>query len=159
MKTRNLKGKITVGVLLLIICGCAFFGEMLKLYNTIWWWDVMLHFVSGATFAIIGFMLANKLSRHTVSPLLAALFAFSFAVTLGVMWEIFEFIMDSLRQMNMQRWMFMPIPDSSAWARAVELRGAGLIDTMKDLIVGTISGLIAAVIGYVYLKRKIKKEP
>lgn len=119
----------------------------------------MLHSVSGATFAIIGFMLASKLSKHTVSPLLAALFAFSFAVTLGVMWEIFEFIMDSLRQMNMQRWMFMPIPDSAAWARAVELRGAGLIDTMKDLIVGAISGLIAAVIGYVYLKRKIKKEP
>ena len=146
----------------------------------------MLHSLSGATFAIIGFMLqarlhrsraeicenipprganictnqneSGKLGLRTVSPLLAALFAFSFAVTLGVMWEIFEFIMDSLRQMNMQRWMFMPIPDSGTWANAVELRGAGLIDTMKDLIVGTTSGLIAAVIGYCYLKRKIKKE-
>ena len=153
-----MKNKIIVGVLILFICACSFFGEMLKLYDTVWWWDIMLHTVSGATFAIIGFMLAKKLSKHTVSPLLAALFAFFFAVTIGVFWEVFEFIRDSLRYTNMQRWQFMPVPNNAEWLKeTMILRGSGLIDTMKDLIFGMISALVASVVGYFYLRRKLKK--
>ena len=150
-----MKNKIIVGLLLLFICGCSFFGEMLKLYDRIWWWDVMLHIVSGATFVIIGFMLAGKLNKHTVSPLLAALFAFSFAVMLGVLWEVFEFVRDSNSQTNMQRWQFMPIPQNAGWLEeTMALRGSGLIDTMKDLIFGMLSAMVASVIGYFRLKRK-----
>ena len=159
MRIKNLKGKIVVGILLLFVGVCAFFGERLKLYDTIWWWDVMLHIVSGVAFSMLGFMIAAKLSKHSISPLLAALFAFTFAVTVGVGWEIYEFVMDSFRGTNMQRWMFMPIPESAEWlSETMALRGSGLIDTMKDLIAGTASALVTAVIGYFCLKRKEKKS-
>lgn len=115
----------------------------------------MLHIVSGATFVIIGFMLAKKLGKQAMSPLLAAIFAFSFATTVGVLWEVFEFIRDSISSTNMQRWMFMPMPNNSEWLeRTVALRGSGLIDTMKDLIFGMVSALIASVIGYWRFKKR-----
>ena len=116
----------------------------------------MLHAVSGIAAAMVGFMIAAKLGSGAIPPLFAALFAFTFATTIAVTWEIYEFIMDSIRNSNMQRWQFMPIPggiidDSCA-------RGPGLIDTMKDLIVGTFSGLITAVVGYFCLKQKYNSD-
>ena len=153
-----MKNKIIVGGLLLFIGACSFLGETLKLYDTIWWWDIMLHTVSGTTFAIIGFMIARKFGKGILPPLFIALFAFLFSVTVGVLWEVFEFVRDSISHTNMQRWMFMPIPDNAEWLYdTVALRGSGLIDTMKDLIFGIVSALVTAVIGYWRLKRKNKK--
>ena len=158
MQIRNLKGKVVAGILLLFVAICAFLGEHMKLYDTIWWWDVMLHIVSGVAFTMIGFMLVGKLSKNSISPLLAALFAFTFAVTIGVAWEIYEFVMDSIRNTNMQRWVFMPIPENAEWlSSTMAMRGDGLVDTMKDLIVGMASALVTSVIGYFYLKKKVPR--
>jgi len=145
--------------MLLFIAVCAFFGETRKLYDTIWWWDIMLHTVSGTAVVMIGFMLARKFGGNVMPPLFMALFAFTLSVTAGVLWEFYEFIMDSIRQTNMQRWMFMPVPENAEWlSQTVELRGSGLIDTMKDLIVGAGSSLITAVIGYFWLKKMESKH-
>ena len=146
-----MKSKIAVGVLVVFICVCAFIGERMKLYDTIWWWDVMLHAVSGIAAAMVGFIIAANLGRSVISPFFAALFAFTFATTIAVTWEIYEFIIDSIRHTNMQRWQFMPVPGNIM--NYGEGRSPGLIDTMKDLIIGIASGLLTAVVGYIYLKK------
>ena len=68
-----------------------------------------------------------------IKPNFMAIFAFTFAVSLGVVWEIFEFFMDQLFNMNMQ--------------------GSGLVDTMWDLIVDSIGALAISVLGAIYYKR------
>ena len=118
----------------------------------------MLHFVSGVTFAIVGFILAKKLGKGTAPPIFIALFALTFAVTAGVMWEIFEFVADSLRGSNMQRWIAGT--DSAAELGFGGNRLAwGLTDTMKDLIVGTVAALLSAAIIYFGQKKKWLTKP
>lgn len=152
-----MKSKETVVLLIVFIGVCSFLGDRLELFYTIWWWDVMLHFVAGITFAMIGFMLAKRLGKHSISPLFAALFAFTFAVTALVLWEIYEFTVDSLCLTNMQHWI--PGTDTAEnLGFGGDRQAPGLIDTMKDLIVGSTGALITAVIGGCYLRRKEKAQ-
>ena len=74
------------------------------------------------------------------TPIFISLFAFSFAVTIGTFWEIFEFTMDQLLNLNMQKPM---MGDPS-----------GLTDTMWDMIVNAIGAFIISFMGWLYLKRK-----
>jgi len=69
-----------------------------------------------------------------------SLFAFLFAVTIGTLWEIFEFFMDQLFGFNMQKPM---MGDPS-----------GLTDTMWDMIVNATGAFIISFVGWWYLKRK-----
>jgi uncharacterized membrane protein YjdF len=59
-----------------------------------------------------------------MNPGFVALFAFVFAIALGTLWEIFEFAMDQIFGLEMQKPMF---GDPS-----------GLTDTMWDMIVNAI---------------------
>lgn len=120
-----------------------FLGEVHGYYTRFWWWDVALHTISGFLLGIIGFLLVYLLneSEHISMHMRAgfvAFFAFLFALGIGALWEIFEFSMDSLFGMNMQKPM---LGDPS-----------GLTDTMFDLIVDAIGALIIAILGYGYLK-------
>ncbi len=64
--------------------------------------------------------------------------AFLFALGVGTLWEIFEFTMDSLFGMNMQKPM---LGDPS-----------GLTDTMWDLIVDAVGALVISILGWRYLR-------
>ena len=100
-----------------------------------------------------GFMFITILNRdeHTLmslSPFFVSLFAFCFAVTIGAVWEIYEFTADGLMGFNMQKYTL---------ADGTQLVGhAALADTMKDIIVDCIGALIATVIGYISLKKNKK---
>lgn len=114
-----------------------FLGEVHGYYTRFWWWDVLLHTASGFLFGILGFLLVYILNEKKeiefhMKPGFVALFAFMFAVGIGSLWEIFEFIMDSVFGLNMQK--------------------SGLLDTMSDLIVDAVGALVIAVLGYGYLK-------
>ncbi|MEI7719027.1 MAG: hypothetical protein WCI72_04110 [archaeon] len=136
------KYKITIPlelelIVLLFIYGTLFLGEALSFYSIFWWWDILLHGGSALIFGFIGFIILFFLySRHQVKskPQMLALFSFSFAIAIGVVWEIFEFFMDTTFGFNMQ--------------------ASGLVDTMGDLIVDTIGAIIASAIGYAYLRIK-----
>jgi uncharacterized membrane protein YjdF len=69
-------------------------------------------------------------------PRFVALFAFFFAVTVGTLWEIFEFSMDQIFATNMQKAMF---GDPS-----------GLTDTMWDMIVNALGAFIICTLGWWY---------
>lgn len=115
-----------------------FLGEIRGYYARYWWWDAVLHTASGFLLGILGFLLVHVLNEKEeielhMKPAFVALFAFMFAVGMGAIWEIFEFGMDQLFGMNMQK--------------------SGLVDTMWDLIVDTVGAAIIAALGYGYLSK------
>ncbi len=121
--------------IILFIGASIILGEGSGFYYKFWWWDDMLHGLSAVAFGIIGFVILLYLvqsSKIKASPFLISVFSFSFAVAIGAIWEIFEFAMDQTFGMNMQK--------------------SGLMDTMKDLIVDSLGGIVGAVSGYFYLK-------
>jgi hypothetical protein len=123
--------------IVLFIYASLFLGEVNAYYTQFWWWDAMLHTLSGVIIGAIGFMIVYILNSDPrvqikISPAFVALFALCFAVSIGVVWEIFEFSMDYFFALNMQK--------------------SGLVDTMSDLIVDLIGALIVSLIGYFSLK-------
>jgi len=125
-------------VILFFIYASMYLGEIHSFYRRFWWWDIFLHALSGLIIGLIGFLLIYILNKEEnvaikLSPFFVAIFSLSFALAIGVIWEIFEFSMDSFFGFNMQK--------------------SGLLDTMWDLIVDAFSGLIVSVSGYFYLKK------
>lgn len=130
----NIPPSFTAAINLFII-GTIFLGEVGNFYEMFWWWDVMLHTGSAIGFGLIGFIMIFMMvdsDRLQAAPFILALFAFSFAVSIGAIWEIFEFTMDQIFGSNMQK--------------------SGLIDTMYDLVVDCLGGAIGAMTGFLFLK-------
>lgn len=129
---------------------CAIYlGEVRDFYYTVPHWDTILHTFSGAAVGALGFSIVSLLNKSesltfSLSPLFLALFAFCFALALGVIWEIYEFAMDSFWKTNMQKY---------GLRTGEQLIGqAALMDTMKDLIVDAIGAFVISVVGYISLK-------
>lgn len=128
----------------LFIFATLFLGEVRDFYNRFWWWDLALHTTSGILLGLLGFLIVYLLNEtrrvdFALTPTFVALFAFSFAVCIGAIWEIFEFAMDALAGTTMQKPMFN---DPS-----------GKIDTMWDLIVDAIGALAVSLAGWRYMIR------
>lgn len=129
----------------IFVFAALFLGEVRSFYARIWWWDIALHTSSGLLLGIVGFLLIYVLNENErvdvhMTPRFVALFAFLFAVSVGAIWEIFEFSMDRLFGMTMQKPMF---DDPS-----------GLTDTMWDLVVDTVGAFAISALGWWYMKRK-----
>ena len=110
-------------------------GEVFDFYETFWWWDVALHTGSAMMFGVFGVILIMLIFDNAsikASPLMVAFLAMCFAIAVGAIWEIFEFAMDQLFGLNMQK--------------------SGLVDTMWDLIVDTLGAIVGAGAGWVYLR-------
>lgn len=115
----------------------VFLGEVGGYYERFWWWDSMLHLGSAFAFCLLGFvvlLIYFGKEENKIQPWVISIFAFCFASTIGVLWEIFEFFMDQTFGLNMQR--------------------SGLMDTMSDLIINSIGAGIASIVGFLYLKGK-----
>jgi hypothetical protein len=128
-------------------------GEIFKAYELFWWWDDMLHTVSGVIAGLVGFLAIyffNARYNMHISPVFVGVFAFTFAITAGVLWEVFEFMMDAFFGLYMQRWN-LPA-DSVLIGR--DYQGSGLRDTMSDLIVAGIGSLFAAVFAHYAYKHE-----
>lgn len=116
-----------------------FLGEVQGYYARFWWWDIVLHTGSGFLLGILGFLLVYVLNEKEdieldLHPKFIAFFAFIFAMGMGSVWEIFEFSMDQLFGMNMQK--------------------SGLVDTMWDLIVDGVGALIISILGWGFLRTR-----
>ena len=110
-------------------------GEVRDFYERIWWWDLALHGLSAMLMGFIGFLAVyvfHMTHRIKIKPLHIAAFTFGFAVTIGTLWEIFEFLMDWYVGTNMQK--------------------SGLVDTMTDLIINAFGALVAATAGFFYVR-------
>lgn len=132
-------------IITLFIFAAQILGEIGDFYEKISWWDTMLHTISGVVLGLVGFLFVYLLNEKgninvNLSPKFVIVFAFCFALTMGVFWEFFEFGADRLFGYNMQKFR-MPGQD-------------GLVDTMSDLIVDAIGAIVACIGGYIYIKRK-----
>jgi hypothetical protein len=131
-------------VVVLFTFATLFLGEVWQYYERFWWWDLALHGSAGILLGLLGFMTVYMLNENRsvdlhMRPSFVALFASLFAIGIGTVWEIFEFSMDQLFGLNMQKPM---LGDPS-----------GLTDTMWDLILDTLGAAIVGLLGWRYLKR------
>lgn len=123
-------------IFVLFVYAANFMGEVQGYFTLYWWWDILLHSISGLNLGFIGFIILYLIYRRrqiSAGPFLIVLFSFSFALAIGTIWEIYEFAMDSIFGFNMQK--------------------SGLEDTMWDLIVNAGGAFLASLIGYFYIKR------
>ncbi len=122
--------------IVIFVFATIFLGEAFDFYNRFWWWDIALHGGSALGFGLFGFLFVFMLfegDRYAAPAWAMAFMSFCFALSIGAVWEIFEFAMDQLFGLNMQK--------------------SGLVDTMWDLIVDTLGAGIGATAGFFYLKR------
>ena len=167
-------------ILLLFIFAAEILGEIHAFYIRIESWDTILHTMNGFLMAAIGFALVDILNRQEkmtfrLSPVFMAVVAFCFSMTIGVLWEFFEFFMDYFFMLDMQKdtivnavssvmldptggntpTKIMGIRDVAVNGESLGLSGyldIGIIDTMKDLLVNFIGAAVFSVIGYFYVK-------
>ena len=131
------------------VFAALFLGEVRGYYTRFWWWDIALHTFSGLLLGMIGFLLVHLLNETEdvdmhMKPGFVAFFAFLFAVGIGTVWEIFEYGMDTLFGLDMQKAM---------WSDP-----SGLTDTMWDLIVDVAGAAVISTLGYGYLKSGMKES-
>ena len=153
VKRKNIQIPSNMYIFYLIFLYCSIFlGEVRDFYYKIPEWDTILHTFSGVMIGALGFSFVSMFNKTEdlhlkLSPFFVALFAFMFAVTLGVIWEIYEFTFDGLLGLNMQKFMVEP-------GDIMLVGRAALEDTMEDLIVDTLGALFISVAGYFSLKLK-----
>lgn len=171
-------------IMLLFIFAAEILGEIRSYYIYFPFWDDILHVLNGFLMAAIGFSLVDILNRSKkftfqLSPVFLAIVAFCFSMTIGVLWEFFEFSVDNLLGFDMQKdtvihtirsVMLDPtksniavtidnIQDVVVNGQSLGLGGyldIGLFDTMKDLFVNFIGALVFSFIGYFYVKNRGK---
>ena len=171
-------------IILLFIFAAEILGELEGYFITYPNWDTMLHTTTGFLCAATGFALIDILNRNSrikfqLSPIYVALAAFCFSMTVGVLWEFFEFGMDRLFHLDMQKdtvvqsitsVMLDPTnsntPITIDGIHSVAVNGndlgfdgyldIGLYDTMEDLFVNFIGAVTFSVIGYFYIKHRGK---
>lgn len=121
-------------MILLFIYGILFVGEVRGLFAEFWWWDILLNFVGAIALGFIGLSVMYVLYREKkmrASPLIIAFFAFSFALAMAAVWEIFEFALDLFLGFNLQK---------------------SALDTMKDLTANGVGALLISFLGYFYIR-------
>ena len=174
-------------IIILIFIFCAeILGELGSYYTRVPMWDTVLHTVNGFLCAAVGFSLVDLINRNErfkfqLSPLFLAIVAFCFSMTIGVLWEMFEFSADMLLKTDMQKdfvvhtissvtldpnnannaVIISGINDVSVNGKSLGLGGyldIGLIDTMKDLIVNFVGAAVFSIIGFFYIKSRGKNK-
>jgi len=94
-------------IILLFIFSAEILGEINNFYGVIPFWDTLLHTLNGFLAAGVGFALFDLLNKNTKSvnltPIFLSIVAFCFSMTIGVLWEFFEFSADYYFKMDMQK--------------------------------------------------------
>ena len=172
--------------ILCFIFAAEILGEVNAFYVNVPNWDTMLHTLNGFLAAAVGFsmvLLLNDDERLTfdLSPFFLALVAFCFSMTIGVLWEFFEFGMDFFFHTDMQKdtvinAVYTVALDPTRTNKVVAIKDIqdvvingeslglggyldiGIIDTMKDLFVNFIGAVVFSVAGFFYARSKGEKR-
>lgn len=130
-------------------------GDVVNFYGRFPWWDDLLHGISGVMLGIVGYGLINVFNRIQgnavkYSPLFVSVWVVCFALALGALWEIMEFITDGLFGLNSQQFLV----GTGTFDTTVPLEGhEALRDTMQDLMLDLFGSLVIAVVGYFDMKK------
>ena len=176
-------------IIYLFIFAAEILGEVNHFYVAIPYWDTILHTLNGFLAAAVGFSmieLLNRNSRHfQLSPFYLCMVAFCFSMTIGVLWEFFEYAADAILNIDMQKDNILQNINSvtldPAQAQNVshindivrtEITTAsgdvfvidggyldtGLADTMGDLFVNFLGALTFCIFGYIGLHHADKHK-
>ena len=132
-----LKFKISINETLellyfILIFLSSLLGRVYNLYDNIVWYDTVVHFLSGIVCFIFGLMIL-KYFDSVNNFYFNILFCIIITMSLGVLWEFIELEFDYLFHTNM-----MKIPET------------GVMDTMKDLSVASLSSILSGFIYFCY---------
>ena len=174
-------------IIFLFIFSAEILGEVQNFYGIFKGWDTMLHTINGFLCAAIGFSLIDILNRsekfHTkMTPAFVALVAFCFSMTIGVLWEFFEFGMDVTFKTDKQKDRIVqeistvtlnpegenkPVVIKNITGTTIHYiengenkdisivdgyLDIGIRDTMKDLFVNFIGAVVFSILGLLYIK-------
>ena len=190
--TKKLKIYLPSALEIVILCfifAAEILGEISSFYINVPHWDTMLHTINGFLCAAVGFALVDLFNRDErftfkLSPLFLAVVAFCFSMTIGVLWEFFEFSADHFFATDMQKDTIVRqintveldetrtnkvvkikniddviIVHSDGTEESLGLGGyldIGNIDTMKDLFVNFIGAVVFSILGFIYVKTRGK---
>ena len=175
-------------IIYLFIYAAEILGERHNFYGYFPAWDSILHTINGFLCAGIGFSLVDLLNENSkkinLSPLYVAIVAFCFSMTIGVLWEFFEYSGDKIVMTDMQkdtlvRSVSTVYLEENNKNKAVILKNIGktiiydkenniiaeiengyldigLNDTIKDLMVNLVGATTFSVIGFFYIKNREK---
>lgn len=176
-------------IIYLFIFSATILGEINNFYGMIPFWDTLLHTLNGFLCAGIGLSLVDLLNQNSkkmrLSALYVAIVAFCFSMTIGILWEFYEFTADSVFKTDMQKDRIVqsissvelnekgenvPIKVNDIEKTEIYTKDGditiiengyldiGIIDTMKDLFVNFIGAITFSVIGYLYVKNREKYQ-
>lgn len=177
----------TLEIIILLFIFCAeILGEIHNYYTLVPAWDTILHAINGFLFSAVGFSLLDIINRNAkfkfqLSPMYLAVVAFCFSMTIGVLWEFFEFGCDMILGTDTQKDFIINtissvklnpdgqnvpiiienITNTAVNGNALNINGyldIGLLDTMKDLMTNFIGAVIFSIIGFFYIKNRGKGE-
>lgn len=190
--TKKLKIYLPSALEIVILCfifAAEILGEISSFYINVPHWDTMLHTINGFLCAAVGFALVDLFNRDErftfkLSPLFLAVVAFCFSMTIGVLWEFFEFSADHFFATDMQkdtivRQINTVELDETRTNKVVKINNIddviivhtdgseeslglggyldiGIIDTMKDLFVNFIGAVVFSILGFIYVKTRGK---
>ena len=190
--TKKLKIYLPSALEIVILCfifAAEILGEISSFYINVPHWDTMLHTINGFLCAAVGFALVDLFNRDEhftfkLSPLFLAVVAFCFSMTIGVLWEFFEFSADHFFATDMQKDTIVHQLntvelDETRTNKVVKIKNIddviivhtdgseeslglggyldiGIIDTMKDLFVNFIGAVVFSILGFIYVKTRGK---
>ena len=91
----------------LFIFSAEILGAIDNFFGIIPYWDIILHTINGFLATAVGFSLVDLLNKNSkninLSPFYLCLVAFCFSMTIGVLWEFFEYGCDKFLNVDMQK--------------------------------------------------------
>jgi len=127
---------VTFEILYLMgIYGILTIGELRGFYSGLWWWSILISLTASVALGFISLSIIHMLYKRnkiSESPIFAGILIFCFSVTLGIFWEIFEFILDMIIHSGLQK---------------------NLLDTMQDISMNILGALVVSIAGAFYIKR------
>lgn len=166
MKTKfNITFKNWIEILVLFFLFMSIIlGFVQEFYITVQGFDKLVHTISGVVISLVALELVTIYAYHiernkqqTIPTLFTVLFSFAFSVTLLFLWEVYEFLADTITYIfsqnptNMQRYL---------WSNTSNIfpQDYGLLDTMLDMILGTLGAVVVSITVGLFLRRSEKKQ-
>ena len=128
-------GVETQVVILMIIYGSLFLGEVQRFLPDGILWDVLLRGVAALALSLIGLTVILTLEKQELldaSPFMIVLLSFSVSFSLGSLWELAEFLLDS------------------AFGFSIQSLGTG--STSLDLVISASASMLVSIWGYIYTR-------
>lgn len=127
---KSLPTAISVACAIFVTLACCL-GTAMDFYHKIWFYDLLMHGVSGFLCCAIIFMFIMDWNGSKLSPIGCMVMIFGFSMGVAALWEIIEFVSDIMTGGDSQR-----VLESMAAGKSP------ISDTMEDIIVAMAGSVV-----------------